>query len=114
MDKEDIMRKVNMTKQQTVRPQEKWFGFSLKQIIVMAIGGIIVATTFVLLLFVIKLPTELVMTLTFIEIIATVFLGVVRVNGMSIIKWFVICMKGPIVRPYQSKGAKFYEEENYK
>ena len=63
------MRKVQMTKQQTVRPNEKMFG-------------------------------------------STILISIVRVNGMSLIKHFIVCMKGPVYRPYQSKGAKYYEEND--
>lgn len=106
------MRKVQMTKQQTVRPNEKMFGLTVKQIIGIAIGGVIVTATLVILLFVLKLPTELVMTLVFLEVVATALISIVRVNGMSLVKHFIVCMKGPINRPYQSKGAKHYEEND--
>ena len=42
------MRKVQMTKQQTVRPNEKMFGLTVKQIIGIAIGGVIVTATLVI------------------------------------------------------------------
>lgn len=106
------MRKVQMTKQQTVRPNEKMFGLTVKQIIGIAIGGVIVTATLVILLFVLKLPTELVMTLVFLEVVATALISIVRVNGMSLVKHFIVCMKGPINRPYQRKGAKYYEEND--
>ena len=52
------MRKVQMTKQQTIRPYEKMFGLTIKQIIGIVIGGVTVIATLVILLFVLKLPTE--------------------------------------------------------
>lgn len=106
------MRKVQMTKQQTIRPYEKMFGLTIKQIIGIVIGGVTVIATLVILLFVLKLPTELVMALIFVEVVSTILISIVRVNGMSLIKHFIVCMKGPVYRPYQSKGAKHYEEND--
>ena len=106
------MRKVQMTKQQTIRPYEKMFGLTIKQIIGIVIGGVTVIATLVILLFVLKLPTGLVMALIFVEVVSTILISIVRVNGMSLIKHFIVCMKGPVYRPYQSKGAKYYEEND--
>lgn len=106
------MRKVQMTKQQTIRPYEKMFGLTIKQIIGIVIGGVTVIATLVILLFVLKLPTELVMALIFVEVVSTILISIVRVNGMSLIKHFIVCMKGPVYIPYQSKGAKYYEEND--
>lgn len=104
------MRKVQITKQQTVKPNAKWFGFSLKQLIAMAIGAIVSIATLIVLLFILKIPTGITMSFVFIEIVITVGLSIVRINGMNMVKWFFISMKGPIFRPYQSKGALYYEE----
>lgn len=104
------MRKVQITKQQTVKPNAKWFGFSIKQIISMAIGAVITVATLIVFLFVLKIPTGITMPLVFVEIVCTACLSIIRINGMSMFKWFFISMKGPIFRPYQSKGALYYEE----
>ena len=42
------MRKVQMTKQQTIRPYEKMFGLTIKQIIGIVIGGVTVIATLVI------------------------------------------------------------------
>ena len=52
------------------------------------------------------------MALIFVEVVSTILISIVRVNGMSLIKHFIVCMKGPVYRPYQSKGAKYYEEND--
>ncbi len=104
------MRKVQITKQQTVKPNAKWFGLSIKQLIAMAVGAVISVATLVVLLFILKIATGITMFLVFVEIVVTVGLSIVRINGMNMVKWFFISMKGPIFRPYQSKGALYYEE----
>lgn len=111
MYKGEFMRKVNMTKQQTVKPNAKWFGFSLKQIITMAVGAVVAISTLILFIFTLKISTEITMLLVFVEIVVTVCCSIMRVNGMSLVKWLLISMQGPIFRPYQSKGAKYYEED---
>ena len=67
------MRKVKITKQQTVNPKAVYMGLSVVQIIIMAIGVILAIGTLVLFNFVLGLDLNITMSIVF--VILVVFAG---------------------------------------
>jgi type IV secretory pathway VirB3-like protein len=57
-----------------------------------------------------KMNINLLMSLVFIVIVVTILLGVVRINGMSFLKFMLIGFKGVDKRPYCTKGG-FHDED---
>ena len=76
------MRKVKVTKQQTVNPKAVYMGLSIAQIITMVIGIAIALGIVGLFIFVLGISVNLTMT----------------------VKWIYVIFKSPIFRPYKSKG----------
>lgn len=106
------MRKVKITKQQTVNPKAVYMGLSIKQIVTMIIGIALAIGILVLLVFVAGLPVNLVMFIIFIELLIFVGSKIVKINGMNLFKWIYVVFQKPVCRPYQSKGAlDTYEEK---
>lgn len=107
------MRKVKITKQQTINPKAVYMGLSIPQIAVMGAGIAIALGIVGLFIFLWKLPVNLAMAIVFVELLAFVGLAVVRINGLNLFKWIYVMMQSPIFRPYQSKGAldRYAEEE---
>ena len=107
------MRKVKITKQQTVNPKAVYRGLSIAQVLMMTLGIAIAVGIVVLFIFFLGLPVNLVMGFVFVELLIFVGLAVVRVNGMNLFKWIFVMFQAPIIRPYQSKGAldRYNEEE---
>jgi len=106
------MRKIKITKQQTVNPKAVYMGLSVPQIIIMAAGIGLAIGTVALLIFVLNLPVNLIMGIVFVELLFFVGLSIVRINGMNLFKWIFVMFQSPIFRPYESKGAlDVYAEE---
>lgn len=106
------MRKVKITKQQTVNPKAVYMGLSIPQVLLMAVGIGIALGAVALFIFTLKVPVNLVMAFVFVELLLFVGLAVIRINGMNLFKWIIVMFQSPIFRPYQSKGVlDRYEEE---
>lgn len=106
------MRKVNMTKQKTIIPNAAFMGLTKKQLVVLAAVFVVTIGTVVLLMCFAKMDTDIVMSIAFFElVIGSSF--IIKINGTSLLFWVISMFKGPIVRPYQSRGLlDTYEEEN--
>lgn len=102
---EENMRKVKITKQQTVNPKAVFMGLSIAQMVVMGIGIALALSVVGLFIFVWGIDVNLTMGLVFIILLVFVGLSIVRINGMNLFKWIYTMMQAPIYRPYQSKGA---------
>lgn len=98
------MRKVQLTKQNVIAPKAIMFGLSIKQIITMAIGLIVAVLTFILFNISLAIDVNITMTIIFIELLFFAGISIVKVNGMILFRWIYYSMKGPIFRPYISKG----------
>lgn len=107
------MRKVKITKQQTVNPKAVYMGLSIYQIIIMAAGIGLALGIVALFIFVLGISVNLTMGVVFVELLIFVGLAVVRINGMNLFKWIFVMFQTPIFRPYESKGAldTYAEEE---
>lgn len=99
------MRKIKITKQQTIKPKAVYMGLTISQIVVMGIGVCLAIGTLALLYFGLHLDINLTMTLVFIELVISAGLSIVRINGMNLFKFIKTAFQSPIYRPYQSKGA---------
>ena len=109
------MRKVKITKQQTVNPKAVYMGLSIPQIIIMCIGIALAIITFVLFFFVWEIDVNITMTLVFIELVVFAGFSIIKVNGLNLFKWIRVVFQSPIFRPYQSKGVlDTYEIEEEK
>lgn len=107
------MRKIKITKQQTVNPKAVYMGLSIVQIVTMAVGVALALGIVGLFVFVWHISINITMTLVFLELLVFVGLAVVRINGMNLFKWIYTMLQSPIHRPYDSKGAlDTYEKEN--
>lgn len=108
------MRKVNITKQDIVKPKAFLYGLSLKQIIIMGIGIAVSVGIFYLLYFVCGADADLALMCIFINLVIFGAGGILKINGISFLSWLIMTLKGPINRNYISKGVKDYyvqEEE---
>ncbi len=106
------MRKVKITKQQTVNPKAVYMGLSIPQIILMVIGISIAIGVLVLFVFVLGLPVNLTMFIIFAELLFFVGFSIVKINGMNLFKWIYVVFQKPFFRAYQSKGVlDTYEKE---
>lgn len=106
------MRKVKITKQQTVNPKAVYMGLSVVQIIIMCAGIAIALVTLCLLYFAFNLDINLTMTIVFFELAIATGFSIVRINGMNLFKYIWIVFKAQIYRPYKSKGLlDTYETE---
>ena len=108
----DIMRKVKITKQQTVNPKAVYLGLSVSEIVTMLIGIAIAIGVLVLFVFVLGLPVNFAMFIIFVELLFFVGFSIVKINGMNLFKWIYVVFQKPTFRPYQSKGVlDTYEKE---
>jgi len=107
------MRKIKITKQQTVNPKAVYMGLSIPQILIMAAGIALALGMVALFIFGLKMPVNLTMGIVFVELIVFVGLAIVRINGLNLFKWIYVMLQSPIFRPYQSKGAldRYVKEE---
>ena len=106
------MRKVIITKQQTVNPKAVYMGLSIPQVLIMALGIALALGMVMLFIFALQMPVNLVMTFVFVELLVFVGIAVIRINGMNLFKWIFVIFQSPIFRPYESKGAlDVYAEE---
>lgn len=99
------MRKVKITKQQTVNPKAVYMGLSVVQIIIMAIGVMLAIGTLVLFNFVLGLDLNITMSIVFVILVVFAGFSIIRINGMNLFSWIRMAFKSPVYRPYQSKGA---------
>lgn len=99
------MRKIKITKQQTVNPKAVYMGLSIAQIITMAIGIALALGIVALFIFVWGISVNITMSIVFIELLVFVGLAIVRINGLNLFKWIYVMFQSPIYRPYESKGA---------
>lgn len=110
------MRRVNITKQDIVKPKAVFFGLTIRQIVIMGVGMIVAIGVFLLLYFGFNLNVDLI--LIFVLLILAIFAmgSIMKINGVSGISWVIMVFKGPITRNYQSKGVNdFYvQKENDK
>ncbi len=107
------MRKMKITKQQTVNPKAVYMGLSIPQVLLMAVGIAIALGAGYLFIFTLKVPVNAVMGFVFVELLIFVGLAVIRINGMNLFKWIFVMFQKPIFRPYESKGAldRYAEDE---
>ena len=98
------MRKVKITKQQTVNPKAVYMGLSVVQIIIMAIGVILAIGTLVLFNFVLGLDLNITMSIVFVILVVFAGFSIIRINGMNLFAWIKMSFQSPIFRHYQSKG----------
>ena len=107
------MRKVKITKQQTVNPKAVYMGLSIPQLVLMGIGIALALAIVGVFIFLLKVPVNLTMPIVFVELLVFVGLAVIRINGLNLFKWIHVMLQSPIFRPYQSKGAldRYAEEE---
>lgn len=109
------MRKVKITKQQTINPKAVYMGLSIPQIVIMAIGIAAAIGTLALFYFALGIDINLTMTIVFFELVFFAGFSIVRINGMNLFKYIFTAFQSPIYRPYQSKGAlDTYEIEEEK
>ena len=99
------MRKIKITKQQTVNPKAVYMGLSIAQIITMAIGIALALGIVALFIFVWGISVNITMSIVFIELLVFVGLAIVRINGLNLFKWIYVMFQSPIYRSYESKGA---------
>ena len=99
------MRRVKITKQQTVTPKAVYMGLSIPQIITMAVGIALALGIVALFVFVLGVPVNITMGVVFVELLIFVGLAVIRINGLNLFKWIFMMLQSPIFRPYESKGA---------
>lgn len=99
------MRRVKITKQQTVNPKAVYMGLSIPQIITMAVGIALALGIVALFVFVLGVPVNITMGVVFVELLIFVGLAVIRINGLNLFKWIIMMLQSPIFRPYESKGA---------
>lgn len=106
------MRKIKITKQQTINPKAVYMGLSIAQIVIMCIGIGCALGTLGLLYFVLKLDINFTMTIVFIELVSAAGMSIIRINGMNLFKFIRVAFQAPIYRAYKSKGAlDTYETE---
>ena len=107
------MRKVNMTKQNIIKPKALFMGLSIRQIVIMAIGLLVSLGVFALLYFVLGASVDLALIPVFLILILFGAGSIAQINGSSALAWLLIIMKGNITRHYESKGV-FDRYEEYK
>lgn len=101
------MRKIKITK--NIVDKNAWImGLSKKQIAVGAVGAAVAG--FSLYLMWGKLPTQLMMTIVFVELMIVVLVGFIKVNGMSIVSMLIASFKKK-VRTYHSRKDGIYGEK---
>ncbi len=106
------MRRVNITKQNIIKPKAFFAELSIRQIVIMAIGLAVALGVFSLLYFILNIDANLALFPVFIIIIFFAAGSIMQINGMSALRWILLILKGNISRPYISKGAMDkYEEE---
>ena len=106
------MRRVNITKQNIIKPKAFFGGLTLRQIITMGIGLAVALGVFALLYFVLNIGVDLALFPVFFIIMIFAAGSVMQINGTSALNWILTILKGNISRPYVSKGVKDrYEEE---
>lgn len=101
------MRRVNLTKQDIVKPKALILGQSLRQIIGMAVGLAAAYGAFMLLYYILGIDIDVCMWVVFLILIIASMSSVVRINGVSFVSWIISMLKSPIYLPYQSKGGGF-------
>lgn len=99
------MRKVKITKQQTVNPKAVYMGLSIVQIIIMAIGVTLAIGSLVLFNFILELNINITMSIVFVILVVFAGFSIIRINGMNLFSWLKMSFQSPIFRAYQSKGA---------
>lgn len=99
------MRKVKITKQQTVNPKAVYMGLSIPQIVMMAVGIALALGIVALFIFALGIPIDITMGVVFVELLIFVGVAVIRINGLNLFKWIFVMFQSPIFRPYESKGA---------
>ena len=99
------MRKIKITKQQTVNPKAVYMGLSIPQIISMVIGISIAIGVLVLFVFILGLSVNFTMFIIFVELLFFVGFSIVKINGMNLFKWIYVVFQKQIFRAYQSKGV---------
>lgn len=101
------MRKVKITK--NIVDKNAWImGLSKKQIAVGAAGVAVAGLSLYLMWG--KLPTQLMMTIVFVEIMIVVAVGFIKVNGMSLVSMLIASFRKK-VRTYHSRKDGIYGEK---
>lgn len=78
-------------------------GFSIGQVIMLIVGCAATIGTLLLLWLVLKINIDIIMWVVFLELVLFIGLGVVRIQGMSVLKF--ITSNSTQKRPYNSKGV---------
>lgn len=106
------MRKVNMTKQNIIKPKAVFMGMSIRQMVIMGIGLAVALGVFSLLYFVCNISIDIALIPVFLIIALFGAGSVAQINGSSALAWILIIMKGNLTLHYQSKGVfDNYEEK---
>ncbi len=100
------MRKINITKQDIVKPKALIYGLSLKQIVIMCIGLACAFGVFSLLNLVLGMNTEIALIFVFAIIILFAMGSIFNIDGTPFLLWIILSLKGSVVRNYVSKGVK--------
>lgn len=106
------MRKVTVTKQDIIKPKAVFYGLSIRQIVIMAIGMAVGIGVFSLLYFILEISIDVALIPVFIILVIFASGSVAQINGTSALYWIITILKGNITRPYKSEGAfDNYEEK---
>ena len=109
------MRRINITKQEIVKPKALIYGLSLRQMIIMGVGFIVSLGTFALLYFICHLNIDIVFFIIFFILAIFAMGSIVIINGISGLSWIIMVFKGPITKNYQSEGLNdFYDKKKKK
>lgn len=92
--------------------KEKYGGFSAVQLVSAGIGLAAAAATIYLLWD--KINTDLLMWLVFLELLLIIGFGVIRIQGVSLFRYLILCLNGADIRPYCKKGFEKNTNENEK
>lgn len=103
------MIKAKVTKN-IIRKTNNSLGLTPKQILIAAIAFIIG----ILMYFLLRkyMSFTLLSTLIFTELATIICFGVVNIQGMSLLQFFIKMMKGPDIRYFESKGV--YNDDIFK
>lgn len=100
--------KVKVTKN-IIRDGTSFLGLRLSQIAALILSIII---SFITIFFLYdKLNIDFLMTIVFVEIALTIGLGVIRVQGLSLLSIAIQSFKGVDKRPYSSQGVYNNEQK---
>lgn len=102
------MRRVNITKQDIVKPKAVIFGLTIRQMIIMGLGLATSIGVFSFLYFVLNWSVNIILFVVFFILALFAMGSIMKINGISGLSYLIMVFKGPITRNYQSKGMNDY------